>query len=61
MDEQTTRSNPQTKQPTPQVSLIALIEPPDDRVNRATLGFAGGLERWVILGCFGGVFLACFR
>jgi len=41
--------------------MIALIEPPDDRVNRATLGFAGGLERWVILGCFGVVFLACFR
>jgi len=34
------------------VSLIALIEPPDDRVNRATLSFAGGLERLVILGVF---------
>ena len=43
------------------LSLIALIEPPHDRVNRATSGFAGGLERRLILDCFWGVFLPCFR
>ena len=35
-----------------ELSRIASIEPPDDRVNRATCGCAGGLERGGILGVF---------